>query len=76
VAEECITKNEKPSRPANQAADRIRAVRLWLHRRLDQLLDEATDPGFSGQIEMTILSKKGILGEPRTGNYRYGVTEF
>jgi hypothetical protein len=42
-------------RPAEIArADRIRAIRLWLHRRLDELLDQVTDPAFSGSIELSI----------------------
>jgi hypothetical protein len=59
-----------------KAADRIRAIRLWLHRRLDELLDEATEPTFTGLLEMSVPSKAGILGEPRTGTSRYGLTEI
>ena len=63
------------NKPQPKQADRVRAIRLWLHRRLDQLLDAATDPIFSGEVELRISSRSGTLGEPRTGEQRYGITD-
>jgi hypothetical protein len=59
-----------PASPAT--ADRIRALRLWLHRRLDQLYDQLTDPTYTGSIAVELSGKNGIPGEPRVTESRYG----
>jgi len=59
-------------RPANETSDRIIAMRLWLHRRFDELYDHLTDPDFTGTIGIEISGKDGRPGEPRVKEERYG----
>ena len=59
-------------RPANETSDRILAMRLWLHRRFDELYDHLTDPDFTGTVGIEISGKDGRPGEPRVKEERYG----
>lgn len=56
-------------------ADRARAMRLFLHRKLDQLYERLTHPRFTGSITIELSGKDGRPGEPRTKIETYGVTE-
>ena len=58
------------------AADRIRALRLWLHRKLDRLYDDLCDPTFTGTMVIELSAKDGIPGQPRVRVEHYGITEI
>jgi len=60
----------------NPAADRIVALRIWLHRKLDQLYTEMSDPAFTGEMLIKLSAKNGIPGQPRTGLEEYGAGEL
>lgn len=60
----------------DKTADRIRGLRLWLHRKFDELYDRVTDPDFTGMVGIEIHSKNGRPGDPRVKEERYGVTEL
>ena len=64
------------SNPVNPTADRIIALRLWIHRRFDELYDKLTDPAFTGTIGIEISGKDGRPGEPRVREERYGVSQL
>lgn len=55
-------KNSQDEKPA----DRNRRIRLWLHRWVDEMAEQLTDPEFTGSVELTINSKDGRLTEPKT----------
>ena len=57
-------------------ADRIRNLKLWLHRRLDRLFDEIGAPDFTGNVEISLPVKDGRPGEPWVAVKRYGVTDL
>ena len=61
---------------ATRSADRIIAMRIWLHRQLDRLYDELCDPEFTGSVGLTITAKEGRPGEPKLLVERYGVSEI
>ena len=58
-----------------QTADKIRALRLFLHRIIDRMYDELTSPTCTGTMRLELSAKAGRPGEPRHGIERYGVTE-
>jgi hypothetical protein len=71
-----IDNNNTDEKRIIRPADRIVALRLWLHRQLDRLYDEACDKEFTGNVALTISAKDGRPGEPKLLVERYGVSEF
>jgi len=60
----------------SHTADRIIALRLWMHRRLDALYDRLTDKNFTGTVSIEISGKEGRPGEPRARVEEYGAGEL
>jgi len=63
-------------RPANETSDRIIALRLWGHRRFDQLYDAICHPAFTGKMIIEIPAKDGRPGEPWIRLERYGIHDL
>lgn len=64
---------EQPGRAAKATIDALVAKRLWLHRRLDDLWDQANDVKFTGTVGIEFTSKDGRTGEPRVRIEHYGI---
>jgi hypothetical protein len=62
----------EPGGPKSHTADRIVAMRLWMHRRLDALFDRLTDKDFTGTIAIELSGKDGRPGEPKARVEEYG----
>lgn len=58
-----------------KVADRIRTLRLYLHRRIDRLFDQVTDKDFTGKVGLELSVKDGRPGDPREIVERWGVRE-
>jgi hypothetical protein len=66
----------EPGGTKAHTADRIIALRLWLHRRLDTLYDRLTAKDFTGKVRMEISSKDGRPAEPWVVVEEYGAGEL
>ena len=55
---------EQPNTPRKLLpADRTRAIRLDLIRKLEKGIEQLTQPGFSGKATLEFSSVNGVLGD-------------
>ena len=57
-------------------ADHIRATRLWLHRRLDEMYDEICAPDFRGGLFLELPSIDGRPANPVTYVKQCGIHDL
>lgn len=60
-------------RQPTETANRIAALRLFLHRELDRVFDVVCDPNWAGTVGIQISGRAGRPGEPRVTEEKYGV---
>ena len=62
--------------PKITTADHIRATRLWMHRKLDEMLDQICEPGFHGGLFLELPSVDGRPMHPVTYVKQCGIHEL
>jgi len=64
----------RPQRRSNRRpADENRRRRLGIIAELDRLMSQQLDPAFTGNVEVLVPSKNGLIGEAQFVVKRYGV---